>query len=75
LGPQTRYQAASMPKTIAALTALRLSQDGRVSLDQDIARYLKRWPLPALPSGASKPVTLRRQFGMTTGCNVPGYFG
>jgi hypothetical protein len=64
-----------MSKTIAALTALRLSQDGRVSLDQDVARYLKRWPPPALPSGASKPVTLRRLFGMTAGCNVPGYFG
>jgi CubicO group peptidase (beta-lactamase class C family) len=75
VGPQTRYQAASMSKTIAALTALRLAQDGRVSLDQDVAHYLKRWPLPALPSGASRPVTLRRLFGMTAGCNVPGYFG
>jgi CubicO group peptidase (beta-lactamase class C family) len=75
VGPETRYQAASMSKTIAALTALRLSQDGRVSLDQDVARYLKHWKLPAPPSGASKPVTLRRLFGMTAGCNVPGYFG
>jgi CubicO group peptidase (beta-lactamase class C family) len=75
IGPDTRYQAASMSKTIAAVTALKLSQDGRVSLDQDIARYLKRWPLPVLPSGASKPVTLRRLFGMTAGCKVPGYFG
>jgi CubicO group peptidase (beta-lactamase class C family) len=42
VGPQTRYQAASMSKTIAALTALRLSQDGRVSLDQDVARLFGR---------------------------------
>jgi CubicO group peptidase (beta-lactamase class C family) len=75
VGPETRYQAASMSKTIAALTALKLSLDGRLSLDQDVARYLKRWSLPALPSGASKPVTLRRLFGMTAGCNVPGYSG
>jgi CubicO group peptidase (beta-lactamase class C family) len=75
VGPETRYQAASMSKTIAALTALKLSLDGRLSLDQDVTRYLKRWSLPALPSGASKPVTLRRLFGMTAGCNVPGYSG
>jgi CubicO group peptidase (beta-lactamase class C family) len=75
VGPETRYQAASMSKTIAGLTALRMAASGRVSLDQDVARYLKRWTLPALPSGSAKPVTLRRLFGMTAGCNVPGYFG
>ncbi len=75
VGASTRYQAASMSKTIAALTALKLSIEGRVSLDEDVAHYLKRWRLPALPSGSTRPVTLRRLFGMTAGCNVPGYFG
>lgn len=75
VGPETRYQAASMSKTIAALTALKLALDGRLSLDEDVARYLKRWQLPAMPPGSSKPATLRRLFGMTAGCNVPGYFG
>jgi CubicO group peptidase (beta-lactamase class C family) len=75
VGPETRYQAASMSKTIAALTALKLAVDKRVSLDDDVARYLKRWQLPGLPPGAQKPATLRRLFGMTAGCNVPGYFG
>ena len=75
VGPETRYQAASMSKTVAALTALKLSVDKRVFLDEDVAHYLKRWQLPALPAGSSKPVTLRRLFGMTAGCNVPGYFG
>jgi len=62
-----------MSKTIAALTALKLSIDGLVSLDEDVSRYLKRWRLPSMPPGSSKPVTLRRLFGMTAGCNVPGY--
>jgi CubicO group peptidase (beta-lactamase class C family) len=75
VGPETRYQAASMSKTVAALTALSLSMQGRVSLDEDVAHYLKRWQLPALPLGSTKPVTLRRLFGMTAGCNVPGYPG
>ncbi|MGY8668514.1 serine hydrolase domain-containing protein [Bradyrhizobium sp. UFLA05-109] len=72
---RTRYQAASMSKTIAALTALVLSIQGEVLLDADVTQYLKRWLLPALPVGSSRPVTLRRLFGMTAGCNVPGYAG
>jgi CubicO group peptidase (beta-lactamase class C family) len=75
VGPETRYQAASMSKTIAAVTALKLAIDKRVSLDEDVARYLKRWQLSALPPGSSKPVSLRRLFGMTSGASVPGYFG
>jgi CubicO group peptidase (beta-lactamase class C family) len=75
VGPDTRYQAASMSKTVAAITALSLSIAGRISLDQDVAQYLKRWQLPTLPPGSTKPVTLRRLFGMTAGCNVPGYPG
>jgi CubicO group peptidase (beta-lactamase class C family) len=75
VGPETRYQAASMSKTVAAITALSLSIAGQLSLDEDVAHYLKRWQLPALPPGSSKPVTLRRLFGMTAGCNVPGYPG
>ena len=56
-----------MSKTVAALTALKLSIDRRVTLDEDVVHYLKRWHLPALPAGATKPVTLRRLFGMTAG--------
>lgn len=75
VGPETRYQAASMSKTVAAITALSLSLAGRVSLDEDVAHYLKRWQLPELPPGSTRPVTLRRLFGMTAGCNVPGFPG
>jgi CubicO group peptidase (beta-lactamase class C family) len=75
VGPETRYQAASISKTFAALAALSLSIERRVSLDEDVAHYLKRWRLPALPPASSRPVTLRRLFGMTAGCTVPGYLG
>jgi CubicO group peptidase (beta-lactamase class C family) len=72
---ETPYQAASISKTVAAMTALALSAAGHVALDTNIATYLKRWQLPQLPSAAPRPVTLRRLFGMTAGCNVPGYLG
>jgi CubicO group peptidase (beta-lactamase class C family) len=75
VGPQTLYQAASISKTVAALTALALSSGNRVSLDTDVSTYLKRWHLPPLPTVTPKPVTLRRLFGMTAGCDVPGYLG
>jgi CubicO group peptidase (beta-lactamase class C family) len=65
VGPGTRYQAASISKTIAALAAPSLAIEGRLSLDEDVAQYLKCWRLPALPPGSSRPVTLRRLFGMT----------
>jgi CubicO group peptidase (beta-lactamase class C family) len=71
----TPYQAASISKTVAALTALALSNAHRVSLDADVSAYLKRWRLPPQPAVAPQPVSLRRLFGMTAGCNVPGYAG
>lgn len=73
--PATLYQAASISKTIGGLTALALAAQGGLALDADVSGVLKRWPLPPLPEGADRPVTLRRLFGMTAGCNVPGYAG
>ena len=73
--PDTPYQAASISKTVAAMTAIALAASGKVSLDADVATYLKRWKLPPVPANSPKQVTLRRLFGMTAGCNVPGYLG
>lgn len=75
VGPATLYQAASISKTVAAMTAIAQAASGKVSLDADVAIYLKRWKLPPMPANARRPVTLRRLFGMTAGCNVPGYLG
>jgi CubicO group peptidase (beta-lactamase class C family) len=75
VGPATPYQAASISKTIAAMTAIALASSGKLSLDADVANYLKRWKLPPVPERSQRPVTLRRLFGMTAGCNVPGYLG
>src|SRR5262245_21880071 len=73
--PATPYQAASISKTVAAMTAIALASSGKLSLDADVANYLKRWKLPPLPAKSPRPVTLRRLFGMTAGANVPGYLG
>jgi CubicO group peptidase (beta-lactamase class C family) len=34
--PRTRFQAASISKPVTAMAALRLVQDGRLSLDEDV---------------------------------------
>lgn len=73
--PTTPYQAASISKTVAAMTAIALAASGKISLDADVTNYLKRWKLPPPPAKSSRPVTLRRLFGMTAGANVPGYLG
>ncbi len=42
----TLFQAGSISKPIAAMAALRLLQDGKLSLDSDISQVLISWHLP-----------------------------
>jgi len=42
----TLFQAGSISKPVAALGALRLVNDGRLSLDEDVNRWLKKWEVP-----------------------------
>lgn len=67
----TAFQAASISKPITAMAALRLEQEGRLSLDADVNGVLKSWKVP-------KPgVTPRSLFSHTSGADdgfgFPGY--
>jgi CubicO group peptidase (beta-lactamase class C family) len=73
--PDTRFQAASISKPIAAAAALSLVQDGALTLDGDINAVLKRWKLPAGPFTAGRPVTLRHLLSHTGGLTVHGFAG
>ncbi len=71
----TLFQAASISKPLAALTALSLVEDGRLSLDAPINRALTTWQLPADSRHRDTMVTLRRLLEHTAGTSVSGFPG
>ncbi len=72
---QTMFQAGSISKPLAAMAALRLVQQGKLSLDADINTWLTSWKLPADPVTGGKPVTLRELLTHTAGITVHGFPG
>ncbi|HEX5633499.1 MAG TPA: serine hydrolase domain-containing protein, partial [Gemmatimonadales bacterium] len=52
----TLFQAASISKPVAALGMLRLVAAGKLSLDEDVNMYLRRWRLPPFDSVPDRPV-------------------
>jgi len=72
---ETMFQAGSISKPLAAMAALRLVQQGKLSLDADINTELTSWKLPSDPVQAGKPVTLRELLTHTGGTTVHGFPG
>jgi CubicO group peptidase (beta-lactamase class C family) len=72
---ETLFSGASISKPITALMALRLIDQGRLSLDEDVNRYLKRWQLPQNEFTAQSPVTLRWLLSHMAGTTVHGFGG
>ena len=73
--PDTRFQAASISKPVAAAAALALVSTGRMSLDADINTYLTTWKLPENEFTAKQKVTLRHLLSHTGGVTVSGFRG
>ena len=73
--PHTRFQAASISKPVAAMAALRLVRDGKLSLDEDVNAKLASWKVPDNELTASERVTLRRILSHTAGLTVHGFPG
>src|ERR1700677_656603 len=63
----TLFQAGSISKPVAALAALKLVQEGKLSLDADVNTELKSWKLPYGPEAKGKVVTLRELLTHTGG--------
>jgi CubicO group peptidase (beta-lactamase class C family) len=73
--PGTLFQAASISKPIAALAALRLVQEGKLRLDEDVQRRLRSWKIPYTDLTTTEKVTLPRLLSHSAGLTVHGFRG
>lgn len=72
---ETIFQAGSISKPLAALGALKLVQEGKMELDEDINTYLTGWKVPENKFTESEKVTLEKLLTHTAGMTVHGFPG
>lgn len=72
---QTLFQAGSISKPVAAMAALHLVEQGKLSLDTDVNSTLRHWKVPASPLAPDAMVTLRELLSHTSGLSVHGFPG
>src|SRR5215471_3300393 len=73
---ETLFQAGSISKPVSAMAALRLVQEGKLSLDSDVNQALTSWKIPPSAAAPGAVVTLRELLTHTaglTGQGFPGY--
>jgi len=68
------FQAASISKVVCSMIALRLVQENKIKLDEDVNKYLKDWKVRD-GRGNEKKVSLRQLLSHTAGISVSGFFG
>jgi CubicO group peptidase (beta-lactamase class C family) len=68
---QTLFQAASISKSLNAVGVLKLVEQNKLSLDEDINKYLKSWH----PSADSGKITIMNLLTHTAGLTVHGFRG
>jgi CubicO group peptidase (beta-lactamase class C family) len=73
--PETLFQAASVSKSVTALAALRLVQQGKLNLDEDVNLKLVSWKVPDNEFTKNEKVRLRRLLSHTAGITVPSVGG
>lgn len=71
----TLFQAGSISKSVAASAALRLVEQGKLSLDDDVNTRLTTWKVPENDFTKTKKVTLRGLVSHTAGLTVHGFPG
>jgi CubicO group peptidase (beta-lactamase class C family) len=70
----TLFQAASISKPIFALAVMRLVQEGKIDLDEDVNNYLTSWKIPDINEWQPK-ITMRQLLSHSAGLTVSGFPG
>jgi CubicO group peptidase (beta-lactamase class C family) len=73
--PHTIFQAGSISKPVAAMAALHLVQQDKLSLDADVNSTLASWKVPPSDAAPGAVVTLRELLTHTAGLTVHGFPG
>ena len=73
--PRTLFQAASISKVVTAMGALRLVENNRLALDEDVNKKLTSWKVPETEYTQEEKVTLRRLLCHMAGTTVDGFWG
>ncbi|MGE7774109.1 serine hydrolase domain-containing protein [Chitinophaga sp. NPDC101104] len=68
---ETLFQAASISKSLNGVAILKLVQDGKLKLDEDINTYLKTWH----PDPNKGTITLAHLLSHTAGLTIHGFPG
>ncbi|MFC5742048.1 serine hydrolase domain-containing protein [Dyella tabacisoli] len=71
----TKFQSASISKSVTAFAVLKLSLEKGLDLDRDVNDYLTGWKVPENTFTQSEKVTIRRLLNHTAGLNGEGFPG
>lgn len=72
---ETRFQAGSVSKPVAAFAVLSLVDKGLIELDEDINQKLTSWQIPESEFTRTNKITLRHLLSHSSGLNVIGFNG
>lgn len=73
--PASLFQVGSISKSISALGALYLVEQGKLSLNAPANGQLGSWKIPDSHFTQQSPVTLRGLLNHGAGMNVHGFYG
>ena len=71
----TRFQAASISKSLNSMGQLKLVQQGKINGEADINNYLKSWKFPYDSLTGTKKITLFQLLSHTAGLDIHGFPG
>ncbi len=72
---ETLFQAGSISKPVAAYAALKITEEGKIDLNENVNTYLKTWKLPDNEFTKAKKVALKHLLSHTGGLTVHGFLG